>query len=132
MSVPHILSFAQRRQRAIDLFARDRATLDIKQLTRIATEKTNHAVLGVHGDAVAIRILVRRGNNRSYWKILELADSLERLAHLSPLDGKLMFVSDVLVRAATASAEIRALWRYAIRSEEHTSELQSRFGISYA
>jgi hypothetical protein len=47
--------------------------------------------------------------------ILQFADSLERVAHLSPFNRKLMLVIDMLIRAATASAEIRALWRDAIR-----------------
>ena len=107
--------FAQLRQGAIDLLARDRATLDINQTMRIAPKKTDHAVLRVHGDAVAIRVLPRRRDNRPHGNILQFADSLERVAQLSPFNRKLMLVIDVLIRAAAASAEIWALWRDAIR-----------------
>src|SRR4030095_9175068 len=82
---------------------------------RIAPKKTDHAVLRVHGDAVAIRVLPRRRDYRTHGYIFQLADSLERFAHLSPFNRKLMLVIDMLIRAATASAEIRALWRDAIR-----------------
>jgi hypothetical protein len=82
---------------------------------RIALEKTDHAIVRVHGDAVAIRVMPRRRDYRTHGNILQFADSLERLARLSPLNRKLMLVIDVLIRAAAASAEIRALWRDAIR-----------------
>src|SRR5438552_835040 len=82
---------------------------------RIAPKKTDHAVLRVHGDAVAIRVLPRRRNYRTHGNILQFADSLERVPHLSPFNRKLMLVIDMLIRAATASAKIRALWRDAIR-----------------
>jgi hypothetical protein len=82
---------------------------------RIAPKKTDHAVLRVHGDAVAIRVLPRRRDYRTHGNIFQFADSLERVARLSPFNRKLMLVIDMLIRAATASAEIRALWRDAIR-----------------
>ena len=107
--------FAQLRQGAIDLLARDRAALDINQTMRIAPKKTDHAVLRVHGDAVAICVLPRRRDNRPHGNIFQFADSLERVAHLSPFNRELMFVIDVLIRAAAASTEIWALWRDAIR-----------------
>src|SRR5262249_44870849 len=43
------------------------------------------------------------------------ADPLECIAHLSPFNRKLVFVANMLIRAAAASAEIGALWRDAIR-----------------
>src|SRR5439155_1842996 len=46
---------------------------------------------------------------------LQFADPLERFAHLSPFNRKLMFITNVLVGTATASAEIRAFWCDAIR-----------------
>src|SRR5262249_16356639 len=113
MAVAHILLFAQLCQGAIDLVTRNRAMLDIDQTMRVAPEKTDHAFQRVHRDAVAICILCRRWDNRPHGNVLQLADSLERVAHLSPFNRKLMFVIDVLVCAAAASAEIRALWRYA-------------------
>src|SRR5438067_5923467 len=115
MPVAHMFLFAQLRQGAIDLLARDRAALDINQTMRIAPKKTDHAVLRVHGDAVAICVLPQRRNYRTHGNILQFADSLERVAQLSPFNRELVFVIDVLIRAATASAEIRALWRDAIR-----------------
>src|SRR5512132_1736136 len=82
---------------------------------RIAPKKTDHAVLRVHGDAVAVRVLPRRRDYRTHGNILQFADSLKRVAHLSQFNRKLMLVTDMLIRAATASAEIRTLWRDAIR-----------------
>src|SRR5204862_4319856 len=83
--------------------------LDIDQAMRIAPEKADHAFLRMHSYAVAISILLRRRNDWSHRNILEFADPLERIAHLSPFDRKLMFVADVLVSASAASAEIRTL-----------------------
>src|SRR4029077_17598874 len=99
----------------IDLLARDRAALDINQTMRIATKKTDHLVLRVHGDAVAICVLPRRRDNRPHGNILQFADSLERVTQLSPFNRELVFVIDVLIRAASASTEICALWCDAIR-----------------
>ena len=69
----------------------------------------------MHGDAVAIRVLARRRDNRPHGNVLQFADSLERMAHLSPFNRKLVFVIDVLVRAAAASSEIWAFCRNAMR-----------------
>ena len=115
MSVPHMFLFAQLGQGAIDLLERNRAALDINQTMRIAPKKTDHAILRMHGDAIAICVLPRRRDNRTHGNIPQFADSLERVAHLSPFNRKLVFVIDVLIRAAAASAEIWALWRDAIR-----------------
>ncbi len=89
--------------------------LDVDQPVGIAPEKTDHAILRVHGDAVAICVLLRRRDDRPHRDLCEFADSLERIPHLSPFDRELMFVTDVLVGTATASAEIGALWCNAIR-----------------
>src|SRR6516164_11012282 len=115
MPVPHMLLVTKLRQRGIHFVARDRATLDIKQTMRIAPKKTDHAVLRVYGNAVAIRVLPRRHDNRAHGNILQFPDSLKRIPHLSPFNRKLMLIIDVLIRAAAASAEIRALWRDTIR-----------------
>src|SRR5262249_17036773 len=69
----------------------------------------------MHGDAVSIPVRVRGRNDRTHWNILQFPNSLKRVPHLSPFNRKLMLIIDVLVRAAPASGEIRALWRYAIR-----------------
>ena len=82
---------------------------------RLAAEKTDHAVLRVHSDAIAICVLLGRRDDRPHRNVLEFADSLERITNLSPFDRKLMFVADVLVSASTAPAEIRTLRCYAIR-----------------
>src|SRR5207247_8372455 len=94
---------------------RNRATLDIDQLVRIASEKTDHALLRVHGDAIAICILFGRRDDRSHRNIFQFADSLQRVTNLSPFDGKLMFVVNVLVSASATPAEIGTLWFYTIR-----------------
>src|SRR5213592_4300771 len=54
-------------------------------------------------------------DDRSHRNIFQFADSLERVAQLSPFNRELAFVIDVLIRAAAASAEIWALRRDAIR-----------------
>jgi len=59
--------------------------------------------------------MLRRRDDRPHRNILELADSLESIAYLSPFNRELMFVIDVLIRAAAAPAEIRTLWFYAMR-----------------
>ena len=82
---------------------------------RIAPEKTDHAVLRVHSDAITICVLPGRWDDWPHRNIFELADSLERVAYLSPFNRKLMFVTDVLVSAAAAPAEIRTLWFYTMR-----------------
>src|SRR6476620_11311107 len=108
MPVPDMFLLAQLLQGAIDLLARDRAALDINQTMRIAPKKTDHAVQRVHGDAVAICVLPRRRDYRTHRNILQFADSLERVAQLSPFNRELVFVIDILIPAAAASAEIRA------------------------
>src|SRR5213080_5602346 len=82
---------------------------------RIPTEKTDHAVLRVHSDAIAICVLVGRRDHRAHRNILEFADSLESVTNLSPLNGKLMFVANVLVSASPTPAEIRTLRFHTIR-----------------
>src|SRR6516165_1253072 len=115
MPVPHMFLFAQFCQRAIHFVTRNRATLDINQTIRIALKKTDHIILCVHGDAVAIGVVPRRWDDRTHGNVFHFADSSERIPHLSPFNGKLMLVIDVLIGAAAASAEIWALWRDAMR-----------------
>src|SRR5207249_3504785 len=69
----------------------------------------------VHSDAIAICVLVGRRDDRSHRNILEFADSLESVTNLSPLNGKLMFVANVLVSASPTPAEIRTLRFHTIR-----------------
>src|SRR5438477_1060037 len=83
--------------------------LDINQLVRIASKKTDHALLRVHGDAIAIRVLLGGRNDRSHRDIFDFSYSLKNIAHLSPLNCKLMFVVDVLISASAAMAKVRAL-----------------------
>src|SRR5215831_1644348 len=84
-------------------------------MMRIAPKKSDHSILCVHGDAVAIRVLPGRRNDWPDRNVFEFSNSLQRIAHLSPFNRKLMFVIDVLIRAAAASTEIWASWRDAIR-----------------
>src|SRR5262245_65004695 len=114
MPVPQMFLIAQFCQRSIHFVARNRATLDVNQTIRIALKKTNHTILYVHGDAVAIGVLPRRRDDRTHGNVFQLADSLKRIPHLSPFNRKLMLVIDMLIRATAAPAEIRALWRDAI------------------
>src|SRR5215470_8204116 len=81
----------------------------------ITPEKTNHSILSVHGDAIAISILVGRRDDRPHWNIFELADALQNVAYLSPLNDELVLVIDMLIRAAAAAPEIRTLRLYAVR-----------------
>src|SRR6267143_5025848 len=82
---------------------------------RVAPEKTDHAILGVHSDAIAISILLRRRDDRSHRNVLEFADSLESVTNLSPFNRELMFVANVLVSASPAAAEIGTLRFHTIR-----------------
>src|SRR5579884_1223311 len=115
MPVAHLRLRAQLRQRAVDLLARNRAMLDINQPMGIAPKKPDHTILRVDRDAVAISVLLRRRDDRSQGDVLETANSLERVTHLPPFDYQLMFIADVLIRAAPASAKIRTVRRDAIR-----------------
>src|SRR6266699_4323336 len=76
---------------------------------RVAPEKTDHAILRVHSDSIAISILFLRRNDRSHWNVLEFADSLQSVTHLSPFNRELMFVANVLVSASSAAAEVGTL-----------------------
>src|SRR5438876_3600693 len=115
MAISHVGLRAYFRERAIDFIARNRAMLDVEQSMGIAAEKTDRSILCVHGDAIAICVLPGRRDDRPHWNILEFADPLERIAHLSPFNRQLMFVRDVLVSAAAAPAEIGTLRLYAMR-----------------
>src|SRR5690242_8282812 len=100
MPVAHTRLPAQIGQRTIDLVVRNRTALDVDQTTRIMPEKTDHAVLCVDGDAIAIAILFRRQNNWPHQNFFKFADPLESIAHLAPFDGELMLIIDVLISAA--------------------------------
>src|SRR5579884_746423 len=115
MAVANLRLRPQFRQRAVDFLARNGATLDINQAMGIAPEKANHAILCMNRDAIAISVLLWRRDDRPHGDVLEVADSLKRVAHLPPFDCQLMFVADVLIRAAPAPAKIRALRRDTIR-----------------
>src|SRR5437899_4368351 len=82
---------------------------------RVAPEKTDHAILRVHSDAIAISILLRRRNDGSHRNALEFADSLESVTNLSPFNRKLMFVANVLISASPTPAEIGTLRFHTIR-----------------
>src|SRR5207247_8406579 len=95
----------QFRECAIDLVARNWATLDVDQTMRVAPEKTDHAILSVNGDATAIPILFGRRDDWSHRNILEFANALQNVADLAPFDRKLMLVVDVLIHTAAAAAK---------------------------
>src|SRR5437667_4073521 len=82
---------------------------------RIATEKTDHVTLRVDSDAIAISILLERRDDWPHWNVSGFADALQSIAHLAPFNRHLMFVIDVLIGAAAATAEIRTLRFYAMR-----------------
>ena len=46
-------------KRAIHVIHGDRTTLDVNQAVRLTSEKSNHAILGVHGDAITIPVSKR-------------------------------------------------------------------------
>ena len=81
----------------------------------IAPEKSDHAILGVNGDTVAISVLFGRWDDRPHGNVFQFADPLQNIADLAPFNGELMFVIDVLIRAAAAAAKIWARWGNAVR-----------------
>src|SRR5438034_10643269 len=99
---------SQVRQFAIHFVHRDRAALDVDQAMRIAAKISDDAVLGMNGDAIAITVLKRRGDNWPDRNIFEFSDSLNNVADLMRFNLELMGVVDVLVGAATAATEVRA------------------------
>src|ERR1700730_18739650 len=75
----------------------------------IAPEKSDHAVLGVDGDTIAICIRDGRGDDRPHRNVFELSDSLQNVAHLPPLNCELIFVINVLITATSTATEVGAL-----------------------
>jgi hypothetical protein len=115
MTIAYLCLCTQVRESAIDFITRNRAALDVDQAMRVAPKKTDHTVLRMHSDAIAICVLGGRSDNRSHGKVFEFADALESVTNLSPLDGKLVFIANVLVSASATAAEIGTLWFNAIR-----------------
>src|SRR5882724_10223188 len=109
MSIAHVLR-TQFHQRAIDLVARNRAARNVDQAVRIAPEKSDHAILSVNRDAIAISILFGRRANRAHRNVFEFSDALQNIAHLPPFNRKLMFVVDMLISASAATAKVRTWW----------------------
>ena len=64
----------------------------------------------MNGNAITISVLFGRRNDRPHRDIFDFADSLEKIAHLPPFDCELMFVINVLIYTATATAEVWT-WR---------------------
>src|ERR1700758_470764 len=100
---------AQPDQLAINFLHCDRTTLDVNQSMGIAPEESDRAVLRVDLAAVPLRVGDGRGDYRPYRGLLNFSGSLQTIPNLPPFDRKLVFVSDMLIRAATASTEVRAL-----------------------
>ena len=75
----------------------------------IALEKSDHAVFRMDGDSIPISVSERRRDDLPHRDIFKFSDALEGVTYLSPFDCELMFVIDVLIRAAAAAAEIGTL-----------------------
>jgi len=114
-------------QRAVDFLLCDRATLDINQSMGIAPKESNHTILSVHRNAVSIRVGDGRRDYRPYRNLFNLSDSLQNIPNLPPFDRKLVFVSDVLIGAAAASTEVRAL---RLNAERRTFSKIDNFRLS--
>src|SRR5438067_9792325 len=94
---------------------------------RIAAKETNHAVLGMNSDPVAIRIGCGRWDDWPDRDLFEFANSLQNSPDLSPLDGELMLIGNVLIAAASAASKIRTFRFDAIRRR---FENVNQFGVS--
>src|SRR4051794_37868710 len=68
----------------------------------------------MHGDSISISVGGRRGNDRAHRDLFHFSDALENVARLPPFRHELMFVIDVLIAAAAATAEIGTLRRDAM------------------
>ena len=114
MAVANLI-FSQIGERAVHFVHCDGTTLYVDQLMRVAPKISDHAFLRVNGDAIAIRVSARRGDDWPHRNASEFSDPLENVPHLSPFDCELMFVIDVLICAAAAAAEVWALGLHAMR-----------------
>ena len=61
----------------------------------------------MNGDAIAITIGRRRGDDWPHWNIGEFSDATQDIANLTEFKRQLMLVIDVLVTASAASTEVR-------------------------
>ena len=75
---------------------------------RVAPKISDDAVLGMNGDAIAISISKRRGDDWPHRNAFEFSDSLKNVADLARFNLELMRVIDVLIGATAALAEVRA------------------------
>ena len=66
---------AQAGERAIDLLARDGAALDVDQTMGVTSKKTDDAVFDVNGDAIAVVIIVGRGDDWTQRQVADFPDS---------------------------------------------------------
>jgi hypothetical protein len=58
------------------------------------------------GNPIAIPVGLRRTNDWTQRNVVQLSNSLQNIAHLSPFDGQLMIIRNVLIGAAAAFSEI--------------------------
>src|SRR5437588_1486068 len=74
---------------------------------RVAPKISDHAILGVNCDPIAISVLERRGDDCTHWHIFEFSDSAKNVADLARFNFELMRVVDVLISATATFAEVR-------------------------
>src|SRR5438132_14417914 len=106
MTIMNILR-SQLRQFAIHFVHRDWAALDVNQAMRIAAKISDDAVLGMNGDAIAVSVLKRRGDNWPDRNIFNFSDSLNNVADLTRFNLELVRVIDVLIGVTTAATDVR-------------------------
>ena len=90
-------------------------------------EKSDDAVFDMDGDAIAVFVVVRRGNDRAQWRFAEFPDALQSLRDLTRFPMELMLVAHVLVAAAAAPSKIGAGWRHTLGGRLQDGD-QLRFG----
>lgn len=81
----------------------------------VASIKSDDAIFAMHCDPIAIGIWLRRGDDRPHRESIEMTDALQSLFDLSRFNRELMLISDVLIGAATAPAEVRTFRGHSVR-----------------
>jgi hypothetical protein len=94
-------------QRFVHLGLRDHALLDVHEVPRFKAEEPSDAFRAMNPDAIAIAVVIHRGNDRLHRHVAQLSHPPERLLHLLLLQRELRVVPKVLVDASSAATEIR-------------------------